>query len=216
MTAPNKKAFVEVQFNWVFVLIVGAIILIFFISLYFDSEIVKGVSLIQNPALDDFFMGITFVSSGVVIFFVLTSLFLWKENKRRWILSLWITLALSVIVSFLLKASIQRKRPFQLGIVTIISALEKASHLTWNFSFPSFQSMLAFCAIPILSKEFPKFKYVWIGFATLIAFSRVYFGLHFFSDVIAGGLIGYLIGIIIIKAELENKFGEKIIKIFRR
>jgi len=196
--------------------VIGIFILIFFISLYFDSEIVKGVSLIQNPALDDFFMGITFVSSGVVIFFVLTSLFLWKENKRRWILPLWITLALSGIVSFLLKASIQRKRPFQLGIVTIISTLEKASHLTWNFSFPSFQSMLAFCAIPILSKEFPKFKYVWIGFATLIAFSRVYFGLHFFSDVIAGGLIGYLIGIIIIKAELENKFGEKIIKIFRR
>ena len=33
MTAPNRKAFVEVQFNWVFVLIVGAIILIFFVSI---------------------------------------------------------------------------------------------------------------------------------------------------------------------------------------
>lgn len=33
MTTPNKRAFVEVQFNWVFVLIVGAIILIFFVSI---------------------------------------------------------------------------------------------------------------------------------------------------------------------------------------
>lgn len=33
MATPNKRAFVEVQFNWVFVLIVGAIILIFFISI---------------------------------------------------------------------------------------------------------------------------------------------------------------------------------------
>ncbi len=33
MATPNRKAFVEIQFNWVFVLIVGAIILIFFVSI---------------------------------------------------------------------------------------------------------------------------------------------------------------------------------------
>ena len=65
--------------------------------------------------------------------------------------------------------------------------------------------MLAFCAIPFLSKEFPKFKYFWIAFASLIAFSRVYFGVHFLSDVIAGGLIGYLIGWFVLKTEKENK-----------
>jgi len=32
------------------------------------------------------------------------------------------------------------------------------------------------------------------------------------SDVIAGGLIGYLIGMIIIKIEKENKFGENVYK----
>ena len=192
------------------------ILLAIFISLYFDSEIVKGVSLIRNGFLNGFFKGITF-NSEIIIFFFLTSLFLLKEHKRKWILPLWFTFGLSVIVSFLLKVSVQRARPFQSGIVSVLPMLEKASHLIWNFSFPSFHAMLVFCAIPILSKNFPKFKYLWIIFAGLIAFSRVYFGLHFLSDVIAGGLIGYLLGAVIVKIERENKFFEKIYKrVFRR
>lgn len=190
------------------------IILVIVVSFYFDSEIVKGISLIRNSFLDEVFLGLTFVSSSVIIFFFLTSLFLWRERKRKWIFPLWFTLFLSVVVSFLLKVAVQRQRPFQLGIVSVLSVLEKSSHLIWDFSFPSFQAMLAFCAVPILSKEFPKFKYVWIVFASLVAFSRVYFGLHFLSDVIAGGAIGYLLGVIVIKIEKENKFWERIMKRF--
>ncbi|MFH1325680.1 MAG: phosphatase PAP2 family protein [archaeon] len=186
-------------------------------SFYFDAEIVKFISELRNIFLDEFFLGITFVSSEIIIFFFLTSLFLWQERKRKWILPLWLTLFLSVITSFLLKISFHRLRPFQIGITEIHQLLESSSYLVWNFSFPSFQSMLGFCAIPILSREFPRFKYVWIAFAFMIAFSRVYFGLHFLSDAIAGGLIGYLIGFIIVRKEKENKFWEKVYrKFFRR
>ena len=187
------------------------------ISLYFDSAIVKGVSFIRNEFLDEFFIGITSIVSGVIIFFILTSLFLWKEHKRRWIIPLWLSLTLSAVVGFLLKILIQRQRPFQLGIVPEIPILQTIGYSTWNFSFPSFQAMLAFCALPILSKEFPRFKYVWIVFAALVAFSRVYFGVHFLSDIIAGGFLGYLIGTLAVKLELDNSFGQKIYKkIFRR
>jgi len=187
------------------------------VSFYFDSEIVSGISLLRNSFFNDFFMKVTFISSEIIIFSFLTILLLWRNNKRKWILPLWITLALTAIVSFLLKVAVQRQRPFQIGIVSLLPALEKSSHLIWNFSFPSFQAMLVFCAIPLLSKKFPKFKYVWIIFAVLVAFSRVYFGLHFLSDVIAGGFIGYLLGAIIVKTEKENKFWEKIYKkIFRK
>jgi len=191
--------------------VIGIIVVfLMFLTLYFDAEIVRGVSLMRYEILDDFFMGITFVSSGVIIFFFLTSLFLWKEHKRKWILPLWFSLFLSVVVSFLLKIIVQRQRPFQLGIVSIIPALKSASHNIWNFSFPSFQAMLAFSAVPILSREFPKFKKVWVIFAVLVAFSRVYFGLHFLSDALTGSLIGYLIGWFVIKTEKETKFWERI------
>ena len=198
-------------------IIIFVVILSVIVSLYFDSIIVKGFALTRNDFLDDFFLGITFASSGIIIFFVLTTLFLWKEHKRRWIIPLWITLGFSVVISFLLKILIQRQRPFQLGIVNTISILQKSSHLIWNFSFPSFHAMFAFCAVPILSKEFPKFKYIWIIFASLVAISRVYFGLHFLSDILAGGIIGYLTGVLFMKLETENKFGEKIYrKIFKK
>lgn len=190
------------------------VIILGFVSFYFDSEIVNGISSIRNSVLNEFFLGLTFVSSKIIIFFFLTSLFLWQANKRKWIFPLWVTLGLSVVVSFLIKLSVQRQRPFQLGIVSVLPILEKASHSVWNFSFPSFQTMLVFCAIPILSKQFPKLKYTWIIFAVLVAFSRVYFGLHFMSDIIAGGLIGYLIGMFVVQYEEDKKFGERIYKKF--
>src|SRR3990167_5289891 len=87
---------------------------IIFLSFYFDSQIVKAISLLRNTILTDFFMGITFVSSILIIFLFLTLLFI-KENKRKWILPLWLSLGLSVVVSFLLKVSLQRPRPYLLG-----------------------------------------------------------------------------------------------------
>ena len=190
------------------ILIGMSIILVVIVSLYFDSEIVEGISLIRNDLFNDFFMGITFISSEIIVFSFLTLLFLWKKQKL--VLPLWVTLGLAVAVSFLLKVVVQRQRPFQLEIVSVLPVLEKASHSIWNFSFPSFQTMLVFCAIPILSKQFSKLKYLWIAFAVLVGFSRIYFGLHFMSDVIAGAAIGYFLGVIIIKFEEKYKFGEKI------
>ncbi len=198
-------------------IVIGLLIVLVFVSFYFDSAIVQGVSKIRGDFLTEILMGITFMSSDMIMFFFLTSLFLWKEHKRRWILPLWFTLGLSVVAGFLLKFSVQRQRPFQLGLISVLPILEKTSHAVWNFSFPSFQAMLVFCAVPVLSKEFPKFKYVWIVFASLVAFSRVYFGLHFLSDVIVGGLIGYILGLGIVKAEEKYKLGEKIWKrIFKK
>ena len=198
-------------------IIFAVFIVLILISFCIDNDLVKLISLLRNWIFDEFFLGITFVSSEIIISFVLTSLFLWKDEKRRWIFPLWICLSLSALVSFILKITIQRARPFQLNVVQLIQSLQSSSYSTWNFSFPSFQSMLVFCAIPILSEQFPKLKKFWTAFAMLVAFSRVYFGLHFVSDAIAGGLIGYLIGIIIVKEEKENRFGQKIYnKIFRK
>ncbi|VVB83348.1 Undecaprenyl-diphosphatase [uncultured archaeon] len=199
------------------IIFVMVAVVFIFASLFFDAALIKYISFLRNATFDSFFMGITLVSSEIILFFVLTSLFLWNEKKRKWILPLWVCLGISAGVSFILKITVQRLRPFQLGLVPLISSLQEASFSIWNFSFPSFQSMLAFCAIPILSEQFPKLKKFWIAFAVLVAFSRVYFGLHFVSDVITGGLIGYLIGVIIVREEKDNRFGEKIYnKIFRK
>ena len=115
----------------------------------------------------------------------------------------------SVVVGYVLKMIFQRPRPFQAGFV---EAFLIESFSKWNYSFPSFQSMLVFSALPILNKEFPRFKYFWIFFAVGVAFSRVYFGVHYFSDVLAGGFLGLLIGMLVVHKENYNKTWSKLYK----
>jgi len=191
---------------WIF----GLIILLFIISLYLDSYSIEGVSYIKNNFLDTSLALLIPMTFEIIIFILLTGIFLWKSSKRKWVLPLWFTLALSFLISFILKIVIERPRPFQQGLIEISSFLIKNSYSLWDFSFPSNHAMLAFCVLPFVSKEFPKLKYVWFILACLIGFSRFYFGFHFLSDVIAGAGIGYLIGALVIKAEKENKFWENI------
>lgn len=178
----------------------------------YDNEIVQFLVSNQNFILNEIFIGMTFVSSEIIIFFFLTSLFLWRDRKRRWVVPLWVGLFLTAFFSVSIKLIVGRLRPFQQGIVDTLPILKQKSFEIWNYSFPSFQAMMVFCALPILSKEFPKFKYVWTAFAFAVAFSRIYFGVHFMSDVVFGSIFGYFLGLGIVYLEEKYKFGEKAYK----
>ena len=193
-------------------LVIWALVIVaIIISLFLDIIIVEGISKIRNALLDEIFLGLTFFISEITIFFILPSLFLLiNKDKRRWIIPLWLSLLVATIISSILKIAIGRPRPFQLGIIETIPELIKEVHYTWDFSFPSFQAMLPFAAVPILIKEFRKLKYFWIIFAALIAFSRLYFGVHFLSDIITGSAIGILVSSLIIKIENKHKYSERL------
>jgi undecaprenyl-diphosphatase len=174
-----------------------------FLSLRFDVEISRFASTLRNQFLANILLGVAFTSSEIIIFFLLTSLFLSNERKRKWIFPLWLTLFLATIISYGLKIIVQRARPFQEGVVTQLMNGETFS--AWNSSFPSYQAMMVFSAIPLLSREFKRGKYIWIAFACLVAFSRLYFGVHYPSDILIGGLMGYLLGWIIVQSERKNR-----------
>jgi len=191
------------------------LIILLVIIFLFDVSIIQVIEKSRNPYLDYGFLSIAFASNVLIIFFFLTTMFLWHERKRRWIIPLWLSCASSFAISFLLKIMVRRIRPFEEDIVTALRVLFytlQNSFSTWNFSFPSFQAVLVFSALPILNKEYPKFKYIWLIFACLVAFSRVYFGVHYLSDVLAGAIIGYLIGMVMVFLEEKYGFGDKIIK----
>jgi membrane-associated phospholipid phosphatase len=71
-----------------------------------------------------------------------------------------------------------------------------------HFSFPSGHTMGAFGFFLILNHFMPANKWyislIFFLLACACAYSRIYLGQHFFSDVLAGSIIGVLISCLII------------------
>lgn len=107
-----------------------------------------------------------------------------------------ISYAVGLTVSTLLKRNIRRARPCEIlpGVMYAIAPQDK-------FSFPSGHTMSAFIAAVILSHFYPLLAIPVFGIASLIGISRVYNGVHYPGDVLAGILIGILsaqLGLIIV------------------
>ncbi|QKQ98114.1 phosphatase PAP2 family protein [Candidatus Nanohaloarchaea archaeon] len=81
-----------------------------------------------------------------------------------------------------------------------------AEHLvsTTTSSFPSGHSAVAWTLAVILSGRKPGLRPYLYTMATLICFSRLYLGVHFLFDVIAGALIGAAVGKIVLRNPVEE------------
>jgi len=87
-----------------------------------------------------------------------------------------------------IKDFVHRPRPFLMikGLVPLITP--------HGFSFPSGHATLAMAMAVVLSYHFPKTRSPIFILAVLIGFSRVYFGVHYLSDVLAGFFLGAVLG----------------------
>ena len=63
-----------------------------------------------------------------------------------------------------------------------------------RFSFPSGHALNSFAVGSVLALAFPPFALPVLAAAASVAASRVVLGLHWLSDVVAGALVGALIG----------------------
>jgi len=96
---------------------------------------------------------------------------------------------LSVIIFMAVKNVLRRPRPFEVwrDLACLMPPPDK-------FSFPSGHTMTAFAVHGALSSLIPELGPLFLPFALLIGFSRVFLGCHYPSDVLVGGLIGFAIG----------------------
>jgi len=99
-------------------------------------------------------------------------------------------------VDFLLQYLIVRVRPF-LDITVSSNTLmlfPNAAEIFTNSSFPSFHAGLTFAILsPFILHRGWWGKGLALGYGILTAYSRVFIGVHFPTDVWAGALIGFLI-----------------------
>ncbi len=150
----------------------------------------------NNHNLKDIFSFITnfglseiYLIPSAVIFLIFL-----KFNKRvsNSALYIFLSVAISGILSIVIKMIFARYRP------PMLLGNEHLYGFSWfDFgylvnSFPSGHSTTAFSAFIGFSLLFPKFKWLFYLFATLIAVSRVVLDVHFLSDILIGALLGTL------------------------
>ncbi len=136
-----------------------------------------------TPSLDAVMRGISFLGSEFFYFAAL--LLLYWSGKRRLAVHLACTVLLSLYVSFLLKAHFHIPRPAAAGL--------RILETTEDFSFPSghAQSTASFWFFLALSSRKPSAFLLGGVIVFLVAFSRMYLGVHYLEDVLSGALFGF-------------------------
>jgi membrane-associated phospholipid phosphatase len=93
-------------------------------------------------------------------------------------------------LSAVLKILTERARP-PLADPTIQSLVAVPD----SHSFPSGHAATAFAAATVVGVLHPRLRAPLLALALMVAVSRVYLGVHFWSDVLVGSLLGIAIGI---------------------
>jgi undecaprenyl-diphosphatase len=98
--------------------------------------------------------------------------------------------AFAGIAVLLLKALFDRPRP-----PVAHTGLDPIGLVPGSASFPSGHAATAFAAAVAVGIVHPRLRLPLLGLATLVALSRVYLGVHYGSDVLAGTALGVAIGL---------------------
>lgn len=95
--------------------------------------------------------------------------------------------------SSLLKHLVDRPRPCHMlpGVHLLVSCGS-------GYSFPSSHAVNNLAGALVLAYFLPRWTWAFFSFAALVAFSRLYVGVHFPSDVVAGAIIGLICASLII------------------
>ncbi|MEO8964922.1 MAG: VTT domain-containing protein [Gammaproteobacteria bacterium] len=161
---------------------------------------------LRTPLLDTIMLTITFLGDKSVLLPVILALFGWLAYKKRWYTALHI-LALGVITAGgieILKLLTHSPRPW--GLV----------HNSENFSVPSGHTALIvafYLGITLLLLKAFRIKsrrtiYYLLGiFIGIVSLSRLYFGVHWFTDILGGWLLGS--AVVMLTALSYNRHPEK-------
>jgi membrane-associated phospholipid phosphatase len=153
-----------------------------------------------NPLLDSVMPWVRHSNNWIPLYVVLLSFIMYKWGKKSW---KWLVLvALNVtltdqISSHLFKPFFHRLRPCADPELMQQSRL-LLDHCSGGFSFTSSHAAnhfgIAVFLVVTLQPLLKNFRYLFLVWAALIAYAQVYVGVHFPLDILAGALIGIIVG----------------------
>lgn len=153
-------------------------------------------STLINPLFDKLMPLITQQQNWNITYILLIILLLWKGGKNGRILFAMILITIIIsdqLSSNLIKSFVARPRPCH-TLLKVRLLIDCGP----GYSFPSSHAVNNFALAVILAYFYSGYRYLFYAIAFLIAYSRVYVGVHYPIDVISGALIGIIIANILL------------------
>ncbi len=177
-----------------------------------DTQAFLWLNSLHSAFFDPIMLWISGKNEWYPMYAIIIGALIWRYKNRS--IAMLLTITLSVVVSDrvcsgFLKPFIQRLRPCH------EPSLQKLVHLVGDcggqFGFCSSHAANTFtlgtCLFLLLGKEFTSIKYFYV-WAIIVSYSRIYVGVHYPLDVLAGAGIGVLASILCFKIyqRIINRF----------
>ena len=150
-----------------------------------ELDIIAAIQQAQRPVLDNVFRAITMLGDEL-FYLLLLPLLLWSVERRLGA-RLAVLFLLSVFMNILLKELFQQPRPFELDPSLKIGTSD-------GYGLPSGHAQMAVVVwgSVAIQAHHARVRAATLALVLLIGFSRIYLGVHFPTDVLAGWSIGLL------------------------
>ena len=158
---------------------------------------------LYSPFMDHLMVTVTSTGHyGLIWIFTALVLMVQEGARRSAGYSMLIALLMCITIgNLIIKNVVKRNRPF------FHKNYKLLIKQPWDYSFPSGHTLSSFAAATVITTMNRNMGFLAIGYACLIALSRLYLRVHFFTDVFFSMVLGTGLGILAVKAYESQFFG---------
>ena len=158
-----------------------------------DKKIINKVTKIQRPVFNKFLIPLTRIGSMGIIWILIAIPMLFSESFRSTGFKVILVVLLTGFIGEgIIKHLAKRKRPSK-----YIEEKDMLIKKPVTYSFPSGHTSSSVASAIVISGSCPKLSIPVFVLAFLVSFSRLYFRVHYLSDIIAGAVLGLIFAYIV-------------------